>query len=156
MRERGQELGHEMREKGQEWGQELREKGQGMFRRIKEFIGKGPRGYSRSDERIKEDVCERLAHGYLDASEIDVSVTAGEVTLEGLVRSRDDRRLAEDIIEGVFGVKDVDNKLKVKKETSTSVSTAAGAGSSTNGGAGGSDINVQGQRPGSTPAHKRS
>lgn len=42
--------------------------------------GKGPKGYQRSDERIKEDVCDRLSDDdYLDASDIDVQVTGHEV-----------------------------------------------------------------------------
>lgn len=74
--------------------------------------GHGPRGYRRSDERIKEDVCERLTrHGYLDASDIDVDVKDGEVTLRGSVSSRRAKRMAEDTAETVSGVWDVHNEL---------------------------------------------
>lgn len=78
-------------------------------------MGKGPKGYTRSDERIEEEVAQRLAEGYLDSSEIEVTVKNGEVSLQGTVGSKDDRRLAEDLIEHCFGVKDVDNRLKVRR-----------------------------------------
>jgi hypothetical protein len=54
-----------------------------------EFTGRGPRGYQRSDERIKEEVCERLTrHGQVDASDVEVRVEAGEVTVQGSVPTR--------------------------------------------------------------------
>jgi osmotically-inducible protein OsmY len=78
------------------------------------FAGRGPRGYQRSDERIKEEVCERLSqHGQLDASDMDVSVSNGEVTLSGSVRERHDKRAAEDVAESVSGVREVHNQLRV-------------------------------------------
>lgn len=80
------------------------------------FAGRGPRGYRRSDERIWEDVCERLTHAAsVDASDIDVSVERGEVTLEGFVESRREKRAAEDICELVPGVVDVHNRLRVRR-----------------------------------------
>jgi osmotically-inducible protein OsmY len=79
--------------------------------------GRGPRGYTRSDERIREDVCDRLAqHGYVDASDIDVRASGGEVKLEGSVRERREKRLAEDIAECVPGVRDVHNMLRVNRD----------------------------------------
>jgi hypothetical protein len=81
-----------------------------------QFSGRGPRGYRRSDERIWEEACEILAHyGELDASEIDVQVRDGEVTLEGTVDSRWSKRLAEDLLEDVRGVHDVHNRLRVQR-----------------------------------------
>lgn len=78
-------------------------------------VGKGPKGWQRSDERIREDVNETLArHPEIDASEIEVRVQNCEVTLTGNVDDRRTKRLAEDIVENVFGVKDVENKIKVK------------------------------------------
>jgi osmotically-inducible protein OsmY len=79
--------------------------------------GRGPRGYTRSDERIREDVCDRLCeHGYVDASGIDVRVTAGEVTLQGTVPHRQQKRIAEDVTERVAGVREVHNNLRVDRE----------------------------------------
>jgi hypothetical protein len=76
--------------------------------------GRGPRGYQRSDERIREDVCDILcAHGDIDASEIEVTVLNGEVTLIGVVRERPEKRMAEDVAEQVSGVREVHNQLRV-------------------------------------------
>jgi hypothetical protein len=78
------------------------------------FSGVGPIGYQRSDDRIFEDVCYRMAvNGQLDPSEIDVNVEDGEVTLEGKVQDRHSKRLAEDIADSVSGVSDVHNRLRV-------------------------------------------
>ena len=80
--------------------------------------GRGPRNYQRSDERIKEDVCERFCeHGQLDASDIDVQVQNGEVTIHGSVNDRWAKRMAEDVAENVFGVKEVHNQLRVTQST---------------------------------------
>ena len=76
--------------------------------------GKGPMGYTRSDERIREMVCEALTdHDGVDASNIDVVVKNCEVTLSGTVEDRQQKRLAEDVVERCPGVKDVSNQLKV-------------------------------------------
>jgi osmotically-inducible protein OsmY len=76
--------------------------------------GRGPRSYQRSDDRIREDVNERLtADPRIDASDIDVRVQNGEVILSGTVDERRTRRLAEEIIEDLPGVRDVRNDLKV-------------------------------------------
>lgn len=84
--------------------------------RQREFIGRGPKGYTRSDERIRENVCERLSEGYIDASDVEVMVQNGEVTLSGMVPDRRSKRMAEELVESAPGVKDVENKLKVKPE----------------------------------------
>jgi osmotically-inducible protein OsmY len=85
-------------------------------RRRMDYRGRGPRGYTRSDERIREDVNDRLTDDWrLDASDIEVDVGNGEVTLNGSVYSRGDKRLAEDIVEHVSGVAHVQNNLRVKK-----------------------------------------
>jgi len=80
------------------------------------FSGRGPKGYTRSDERIREDVCDRLSYDdEVDASDISVSVKDGEVTLEGSVADRHAKHRAEDIADAVHGVRDVHNKLKTNK-----------------------------------------
>ncbi|MFO0574950.1 MAG: BON domain-containing protein [Polyangia bacterium] len=86
----------------------------------REFSGKGPKGYVRSDERIREDVCERLSEGHLDASDIDVQVKDGEVTLVGQVSDRRTKRLVEELLDPIKGIKDVENKLKVRMATGRS------------------------------------
>ena len=83
-----------------------------------EFTGMGPASYQRSDERIQEEVCERLTrHGRVDASQIEIDVKDGEVTLRGQVHSRDMKRMAEDTAEGVTGVKNVNNEIRVPKRS---------------------------------------
>jgi osmotically-inducible protein OsmY len=78
--------------------------------------GRGPQGYQRSDTRIEEDVCEHLTHhGMLDATGIQVQVENGEVTLAGTVESRQAKRLAEDILDSISGVRDVHNQLRVQR-----------------------------------------
>ena len=77
-------------------------------------VGKGPSGYTRSDERIREDVCDRLTDDpYVDATNIEVTVQGGEVTLSGLVERREVKRRAEDLAERVSGVRDINNRLRV-------------------------------------------
>ncbi len=62
--------------------------------------GKGPMGCTRSDERIRESVCEALSDDdSIDASQIDVTVRGGEVILAGTVDDRQSKRLAEDVVE---------------------------------------------------------
>ena len=83
----------------------------------RDFRGLSPRGYRRPDERIQEEVCERLTRqGQLDASEIEVEVRGGEVTLNGTVDSRSAKRLAETASEFVPGVVDVHNRLRIEKQ----------------------------------------
>jgi hypothetical protein len=80
------------------------------------YRGRGPKNYQRSDDRIREDVCERLAMDHdVDASEIEVNVAEGVVTLNGSVNERHAKRLAEDLCESVRGVKDVQNNLRVTR-----------------------------------------
>jgi hypothetical protein len=84
------------------------------------YVGVGPRGYRRSDERIREDVCERFAqHGQLDPSDVEVAVHQGEVLLTGSVATRAQKRLAEDIADRVFGVAEVHNHLRVQRAGET-------------------------------------
>lgn len=79
------------------------------------YTGLGPRGYRRDDRRIFEDVCERLTrHGQVDASEIEVTVERGIVTLQGMVAGPTDRRDAATTAEGVPGVIEVRNRLRIK------------------------------------------
>ena len=80
------------------------------------YYGRGPKGYKRADDRIREDVNEELTrHPDIDASEIEVKVENGEVTLTGKAEDRHQKRLAEDIAERCSGVTDVHNQLKVDK-----------------------------------------
>lgn len=140
-RETGQQPRHEGW-RSERWGDEYRERsmpapsgmpgeygGQGNFGAMQPIFassevwliegphtGRGPRGYRRSDERIQEEACERLTrHGQVDASDIDLEVRDGEVTLRGQVDDRRAKRLAEEAIESVPGVRDVQNQIRVRQ-----------------------------------------
>ncbi|WMT90607.1 BON domain-containing protein [Pelagibacterium sp. H642] len=79
------------------------------------YAGRGPKSYQRRDDRILEDVSDRLMEDpFLDASGIEVSVNAGEVRLDGSVDARADKRRAEDVAEMVSGVGNVQNNLRVQ------------------------------------------
>jgi len=78
--------------------------------------GKGPSSYQRSDERLREMICEALTDDdRVDASNIEVSVKSGEVTLTGHVADRQQKRAAEDCVENVPGVKDVQNQIRTTR-----------------------------------------
>lgn len=88
------------------------------------FSGRGPKGFKRSDERIKEEVCEILTRDHsIDAEDIDVEVKDGEVTLTGSVPDRRMKHMAEDCVERALGVNDVVNNIRVKRESSSSTSS---------------------------------
>jgi len=110
-------------------------------RRQQDQRGRGPRNYTRSGDRIREDVNDRLTDDWhVDASDIDVTVSGTEVTLAGTVPSRDQRRRAEDIAESVSGVTHVQNNLRVKQQNQSwsGSGTSSGTGSlSANTGTGG-------------------
>jgi hypothetical protein len=83
----------------------------------KDFYGIGPKDYWPTDDRINEKVCETLYRDNLiDASDIEVRVEDGVVTLDGKVDSRKIKRMAEDLIFPIFGVKDVINRLSLKPD----------------------------------------
>lgn len=98
------------------WMDEARDSLAGMF---------GPRaaaGPSRRDEReyrrervIRAVICGRLDHDRgLDTSDLHVTVRGSEVTLDGSVRSREEKRRAEDLAD-VRGVTHVQNNLRVRQ-----------------------------------------
>src|SRR5690625_3385461 len=53
----------------------------------------------------------------VDASDVEVKVDGGEVTLSGTVASRRMKRRAEDIADGIRGVHDVHNQLRVSRDS---------------------------------------
>lgn len=79
-----------------------------------EHFGKGPKGWKRSDERIREEACEALYRDHrIDASDIELTVKDGTLTLSGTVDSRDTKRAAERCVENISGVDDVHNQLRI-------------------------------------------
>jgi osmotically-inducible protein OsmY len=92
-----------------------------------DYRGRGPKGYQRSDERIREDVNDRLTDDpHVDASDIEISVSGREVTLSGTVNSRFEKRRAEDIAEAVSGVANVQNNLHLRQALGAGVSGNSG------------------------------
>ncbi len=89
--------------------------------------GKPPKNYRRSDERIREDVYDRLMRAPINCENIDVTVKEGEVTLTGTVEHRQDKRRVEDCIEDVLGVHDVHNQLRVDRGDSLPLNPPPGA-----------------------------
>lgn len=77
-------------------------------------LGRGPRGYKRNDDRIREDICDRLMQSWMNAEDVDVKVEDGEVTLTGQVDNRHEKRAIEDLAEMVLGVRDVHNHLRTR------------------------------------------
>lgn len=111
------------------FGDEEAERRRRMDARQGQNRGRGPRNYKRSDERIKEDINDRLTdHYYLDASDIEVDVNNGEVVLTGTVDSRYAKRQAEDIAENVSGVTNVENRLRIRQYSSGQESLPSSTG----------------------------
>ncbi|HET7604241.1 MAG TPA: BON domain-containing protein [Gemmatimonadales bacterium] len=80
------------------------------------YSGRGPKDYQRSDERIREDANDALTRDpEIDASDIQVSVSNGEITLKGEVEDRRAKRRAEDCVEQLAGVRDVHNELHARR-----------------------------------------
>ncbi len=109
-------------------GEREDEEGRGLMTRMSEGVrrmfgrergphwGEGPKGYRRSDQRIREDVCDRIAEdGWADASDVEIDVHEGEVTLSGTVHDRRDKRRIEDIADDVPGVRDIHNRIRVRR-----------------------------------------
>jgi len=86
------------------------------------FGTRGPGGPSRREERdyrhervVRAVIAGRLDHERgLDPSDIHITVTGSEVTLDGTVRSREEKRRAEDLVD-VRGITHVQNNLRVRQ-----------------------------------------
>jgi hypothetical protein len=91
------------------------------------FRGVGPKDYLRSDELVRDEICERLTrHPDIDASDIAVTVRQGIVALTGSVTDRAIKHETEDLIENVIGVKDIENHLIVRPRVLTDERTMVG------------------------------
>jgi osmotically-inducible protein OsmY len=103
-------------------GQENRGRKEGIFNDLAAKLGfrkRGPKNYERSDERIREDICERLmADHTLDVEDVEVHVEGKVVRLEGTVRVRRMKHDIEDIAANCPGVNDVENLIRVKPQPS--------------------------------------
>jgi osmotically-inducible protein OsmY len=103
---------------------------------------RGPKGYKRSDERINEDLSDQLMKGPVDASDVELKVADGVVTLTGTVPDRHCKYLLEDLAERIAGVKEVNNEVRIKRESNSGSESEFGSSSSASGTS--SSSNLQG------------
>ena len=128
--------------------------GQGGW--LQSLRGKGPKGYTRSDERLKEDICERLTHHpAIDASDVEIEAKQGVVTLTGSVTQRQAKHQIEDLVEDVSGVKDIENRISVRPQSQSSQSqqqlgSGSLGGSSSRGQSASGSTSASGSSSGST------
>jgi len=142
--------GYEDRDRGERWEQRGREAGRDtgdFFRRAgekvaswfgggetderdrnrsRDYRGMGPKGYKRADERISDEAHERLTDDpWVDATNIMISVSGGEITLSGTVENREAKHRAERAVEDLSGVNHVQNNLRIDRGNPL---TSAGSG----------------------------
>jgi hypothetical protein len=111
----------------------------------------GPKGYTRSDERLREDISERLMMAdSIDSSEVMVTVKDGKVTLEGSVTTRHMKHEIEDLVDACPGVQDIDNRIRVERESASSRNETSGQGQRASGQSGSSNLSGSGQAGSST------
>ncbi len=85
----------------------------GENKQTRDHRGKGPRSYQRTDERILEDIVEKVSSRGIDASDVEIRIDKGDVRLSGSMPGRQSRRVLEDIVEDVAGVRNVENGIRV-------------------------------------------
>jgi osmotically-inducible protein OsmY len=78
----------------------------------------GQGGAGRGDATLHDALCERLWRSGIDVSEVTVAVDGGEVTLEGAVATREQRRAIEICVDGCRGVRDISNRIRVAPDRS--------------------------------------
>jgi osmotically-inducible protein OsmY len=75
---------------------------------------RGPKGYKRTDARIREELCEGLTQrDDIDASDVSIDVLNGHVTLMGTVPVRQMKYRIEDFAADCTGVVEVDNQIRM-------------------------------------------
>jgi osmotically-inducible protein OsmY len=76
----------------------------------------GPKGYQRTDQRMREDICDQLMRtGHIDSSDVTVEVSGAKVRLDGSVPARWMKHAIEDVADGCPGVQDIENRISVKR-----------------------------------------
>jgi hypothetical protein len=79
------------------------------------YAGIAPRGYTKSDERIREEINDAMTQdSWLDPTDVKVGVERGEVTLTGTVDSRFARRRAGEDAWAIPGVLHVHNNIRIE------------------------------------------
>ena len=109
------------------------------------FRGTGPKGWQRSDERLQDDICERLTDDHwIDASDVSVQVSGGVVTLEGSVTDRRLKHRIEDMVEQCGGVGEIRNQLSVRPRGMDESSTSSASRSTSTSGRSGTATGASG------------
>jgi osmotically-inducible protein OsmY len=76
--------------------------------------GRISEGANVSDERLREDICDRLMQmGPVDCTEIDVSVNNGVVQLEGTLPNEDFKQRVLDVVSTVAGTDQIESRLQI-------------------------------------------
>jgi|SRR5579871_2145937 len=77
---------------------------------------RGPKGWKRPDASIHDDLCSRLyRRPDIDSRDVAVAVNEGLVILEGTVPDRHTKYRIEDMAEVCPGVREVDNRIGVRR-----------------------------------------
>jgi hypothetical protein len=120
--------------------------GGGVMQRM---FKRGPKGYQRSDERLREDISERLMQAdNVDSSEVTVNVVAGKVTLDGTVPNRYMKHAIEDLVDECPGVQDIENRIRVDSNFGQSMTGSTSSQSSTAGQSSGTSFGASGSSAG--------
>ena len=108
------EVGRAVRGRGEQMASALEDQDQ---RSAMARQSQSPR-YRRPDERVLDDVWHRISVAAVDPQDVEIEVSEGVVTLSGRVSTRFEKRIIEDIADGVFGVKEVHNHLRLARMAS--------------------------------------
>lgn len=99
----------------QTWGEE-RFQAERREEQGRRQVESGPRGRRRSDESLAQEIREILTNDpELDATDVEVEVEGGAVTLSGAVNESDAKLLAEELVETLAGVREVHNRIRVER-----------------------------------------
>jgi HSP20 family molecular chaperone IbpA len=107
-----EDIGRAVRGGGERMGSAMQERGEELSQRFR-GEGRPPRSYRRPDDRILDDVNQQVAMAGIDADEVEIEVKDGVVTVSGCVPRRLDKRIVDEIAEQVFGVREVQNHLRL-------------------------------------------
>lgn len=89
----------------------------------------GPKNYARTDERIRELICERLIKDLsIDVSEVGVEVQSARVSLSGTVPDRQMKHAIEDVVDNCWGVQDIENNIHVQSGQESGIAGAMASG----------------------------
>lgn len=94
--------------------------GSSPSRQADSFRGLAPAGYRRSDQRISDDLHQRLTEDpWVDARAVELDVQDGHVTLRGEVDERAMKHRCEDIAAVCPGVTGISNGIRVRARAFT-------------------------------------